>query len=151
MNIENLTTVESLDQFLQGNQAIAFSVLGDKTERYQFTQKILVKFTYQTCSKNDKGLIRRFLMKMTGYSRQQVTRLIGQHRRKGRIEWQPSGDNGFSRRYSNEDVRLLALMDEQHETPVDRPLKSSLSELTNSLTKSNIETCLKYPCPICTT
>jgi hypothetical protein len=37
MNIENLTTVESLDQFLQGNQAIAFSVLGDKTERYQFT------------------------------------------------------------------------------------------------------------------
>jgi hypothetical protein len=29
MNIENLTTVESLDQFLQGNQDIAFSVLGD--------------------------------------------------------------------------------------------------------------------------
>jgi hypothetical protein len=86
MNSENLTTVESLDQFLQGNQAIAFSVLGDKAERYQFTQKILVKFKYQTCSKKDKGLIRRFLMKMTGYSRQQVTRLIGQHKRKGRIE-----------------------------------------------------------------
>jgi hypothetical protein len=57
MNIENLTTLESLDQFLQGNRSIAFSVLGDKTERYQFTQKILVKFTYQTCSKQDKGLI----------------------------------------------------------------------------------------------
>jgi hypothetical protein len=40
-------------------------------------------------------------MKMTGYSRQQVTRLIGQPKRKGRIEWQPCGDNGFSRRYSN--------------------------------------------------
>jgi hypothetical protein len=123
MNIENLTTVESLDQFLQGNQAIAFSVLGDKTERYQFTQKILVKFTYQTCSKKDKGLIRRFLMKMTGYSRQQVTRLIGQHKRKGRIEWQPCGDNGFSRRYSNEDVRLLALMDERHDTPCGQAIK----------------------------
>ncbi len=82
MNSENLTTVESLAQFLQGNQAIAFSVFGDKTERYQFTQKILVKFTYQTCSKKDKGLIRGFLMKMTGYSRQQVTRLIGQQKRK---------------------------------------------------------------------
>jgi hypothetical protein len=123
MNSENLTTVESLDQFLQGNQDIAFSVLGDKTERYQFTQKILVKFTYQTCPKKDKGLIRRFLMKMTGYSRQQVTRLIGQHKRKGRIEWQPCGDNGFSRRYSNEDVRLLALMDEQHETPCGQAIK----------------------------
>jgi hypothetical protein len=122
MNSENLTTVESLDQFLQGNQAIAFSVLGDKTERYQFTQKILMKFTYQTCSKKDKGLIRRFLMKMTGYSRQQVTRLIGQ-KRKGRIECQPCGDNGFSRRYSNEDVRLLALMDERHDTPCGQAIK----------------------------
>jgi hypothetical protein len=35
MNSENLTTVESLDQFLQGNQAIAFSVLEDKTERHK--------------------------------------------------------------------------------------------------------------------
>jgi hypothetical protein len=56
-------------------------------------------------------------MKMMGYSRQQVTRLIGQQKRKGRIEWQPCSDNGFSRRYSNEAVRLLGLMDEQHEAP----------------------------------
>lgn len=123
MNIENLTTVESLDQFLQGNQAIAFSVLGDKTERYQFTQKILVKFTYQTCSRQDKGLITRFLMKMTGYSRQQVTRLIGQYKRSGRIVWQPCRDNGFSRRYGHEDVRLLARMDERHDTPCGQAIK----------------------------
>jgi hypothetical protein len=106
MNIENLTTVDSFDQFLQGNQAIAFSVLGNKTEPYQFTQKIRVKFTYQTCSNKGKGLIRRFLIKMPGYSCQQVTRLIGQHKLKGQIEWQLYGDNGVSRRYSNEDVRL---------------------------------------------
>jgi hypothetical protein len=56
-------------------------------------------------------------MKMMGYSRQQVTRLIGQQKRKGRIEWQPCSDNGFSRRYSNEAVRLLGLMDEKPEAP----------------------------------
>jgi hypothetical protein len=59
-------------------------------------------------------------MKMIGYSRQQVTQLIGQHKFKSRIVWQPCGNNGFSRRYSNKDLRLLALMDEQHETPCDR-------------------------------
>jgi hypothetical protein len=69
MNIDNLTTVESLGQFLKGNQTIAFSVLVNKTERYQFTQQILVKFSYQTGSKQDKWLITRFMMKMTGYSR----------------------------------------------------------------------------------
>jgi hypothetical protein len=62
-------------------------------------------------------------MKMTGYSHQQVNRLIGQHKSKGRIEWQPCGDNGFFRRYSNEDVRLLALMDEQHKTPCGQAIK----------------------------
>ena len=60
MNIENLTTIDSLDHFLQGNQTIAFSVLGDKTERYQFTQIVLVKFAYQTRSKKDKGLITKY-------------------------------------------------------------------------------------------
>jgi hypothetical protein len=34
MNIENLTTIEELEHFIQGNQALAFTVLGDKNERY---------------------------------------------------------------------------------------------------------------------
>lgn len=123
MNIENLTTIESLDHFLQGSQDIAFSVLGEKVERYQFTQKILVKFAYQACSKKDKGLITRFLVKMTGYSRQQITRLINQHKRCGRIRWLPCRDNGFARRYSNEDIRLLAQMDERHDTPCGQAIK----------------------------
>jgi hypothetical protein len=118
LNIENLTTVGSRDQSLKGNQTIAFRVLGDKTERYQLTQKIRVKFTYQTYSKKDKGLIRRRLIKMTWYSSQQATRLIGQHKRKSQIEWQSCGVNELSCRYSNEDVRLLALMDEQHDMPL---------------------------------
>jgi hypothetical protein len=44
MNSANPTTVKPLDQFLRGNEAVDFNVLGDKTERYQFTQKILVTF-----------------------------------------------------------------------------------------------------------
>jgi len=58
MNIENLSTIGSLDNFLQGNQAIAYSVLGDKTECYQFIRKTLVKFNYATCPKKDKGVIK---------------------------------------------------------------------------------------------
>jgi hypothetical protein len=38
INIENLTTIEELERFIQGNQAVAFTVLGDKNERYQFIQ-----------------------------------------------------------------------------------------------------------------
>ncbi len=38
MKIENLTTIEDLENFVQGNQAVAFTVLGDKYQRYQFIQ-----------------------------------------------------------------------------------------------------------------
>jgi len=54
MSVDNLTTTESLEHFLVGNQAIAFRVLSDKSDRYEFVQKILVKFQYLTGSKNEK-------------------------------------------------------------------------------------------------
>jgi len=46
MNIENLTTIEALENFIQGKQAVAFTVLGDKHERYQFIQKTLNQLSY---------------------------------------------------------------------------------------------------------
>jgi hypothetical protein len=56
MNIENLKTIEDLDSFIQGNQIVAFTVLDDKNERYQFIQKTLVKFGYITLTKSKKAL-----------------------------------------------------------------------------------------------
>jgi hypothetical protein len=44
MNIENLTTIKKLENFIKGNQAEAFSVLGDKNEPYQFIQKNSLNF-----------------------------------------------------------------------------------------------------------
>ncbi len=70
MNIENLTTIEDLEHFVQGNQAVAFTVLGDKHQRYQFIQRTLIKFRYFTLSKPDKGALNRYIRKTTCYSYQ---------------------------------------------------------------------------------
>lgn len=123
MNIENLTTIESLENFLQGNQVIAYSVLGDKTERYQFIRKTLVKFNYLTRTKKDKGVLKRFLRKISGYSRPQLTRLIRQYSQSGCIKWQPCRTNGFGSKYTAHDIQLLAQMDERHDTPCGQAVK----------------------------
>jgi len=123
MNIENLTTIEAVENFLEGNQAVAYSVLGDKAQHYQFIHKTLVKFSYMTCSKKHKGIIRHYLIKLTGYSRQQLTRLIGQYKRSGQIKWQPCRSNGFACRYTSKDIELLAQMDERHNTPCGQAVK----------------------------
>ena len=123
MNIENLSTIESLENFLQGSQTIAYSVPGDKTERYQFINKTLVKFSYITCSKRDKGVIKRFILKISGYSRPQLTRLIRQYTQSGHIKWQPCRSNGFACQYTEQDVSLLVKMDQQHDTPCGQAVK----------------------------
>ena len=123
MNIKNLNTIEAIGEFLQGNQTVAFSVLGDKKERYQFVQSTLIKFRYMTLSKVDKGIVIRFLMKMTEYSRQQVTRLIKKYVETGYVHWHPARTNGFKKVYDNREIYLLAKMDERHNTPCGPSIK----------------------------
>jgi len=115
MNIENLKTIEDLESFIQGNLTVIFTVLGDKNERYQLIQKTLIKFRYITLKKSDKGIVNRYLRKVTGYSRQQLTRLIKQYKDVGRIKWQPCRSNGFSTIYDKKDITLLVEMDTRHE------------------------------------
>ena len=54
MTINDLTTLTDLENHLQNNQPLAFSLLGNKSERYQFVQKNLVKFSYLTLGKKIK-------------------------------------------------------------------------------------------------
>jgi len=62
-------------------------------------------------------------MKVTGYSRAQLSRLMGQHKDTGKIEWKPHRHNGFAKKYSDKDIRLLAKTDQQHETPCGHAVK----------------------------
>jgi hypothetical protein len=117
MNISDLNTIEQLQHFLDGSQAIAFLVGSNKEERYRGIQRILVKFRYSALNKRSKGVVVRFLIKMTGYSRQQITRLVKQYRSSGKIERQQRTYHGFERRYLAEDIRLLAALDARHDGP----------------------------------
>ena len=117
MNIEDLTTIDQVIAFLEGTQRVAFEVADDKDSRYRWVQRTLVKFHYLSLSRPDKGVLIRYLMKISGYSRQQITRLIKQYRDTGRLVRQQRTVNGFSRRFTAADIRLLAAMDERHSTP----------------------------------
>ena len=123
MNLQALTTLPQLEEFLAGTQPVAFSVLSTKDERYQWIQASLIKFEYLTLSKPHKGLVRHYLEKMSGYSRQQLTRLIQQYRQTGRVRRRQRTGQGFARRYTEEDIRLLAAMDARHDTPSGPAIK----------------------------
>jgi transposase InsO family protein len=123
MTVNALTTLTHLEEFLAGTQPVTFSVLSTKDDCYQWIQASLVKFEYLTLSKPHKGLVRRYLEKMSGYSRQQLTRLIQQYRQTGRVRRRQRTVHGFARRYTDKDLRLLAAMDARHDTPSGPAIK----------------------------
>jgi transposase InsO family protein len=117
MSIDNLKTVLEMESFLSGSQAIAFGVASTKDERYAFIEKIIKRFSYGRLKRSEKGTVIRFLMKVSGYSRQQLTRMIEQYNEKGYLKRQQKTLNGFTKRYTAEDISLLAKIDRLHETP----------------------------------
>ena len=62
----------------------------------------------------DKGLVRRYLARMTGLSRAQVTRLIAGYRTTGRVKAAAYQRTKFATRYTAADVELLAYVDKAH-------------------------------------
>lgn len=123
MKLDDITTIAQLTDFLSGTQAVAFSVLGDKEACYRWLTGELVKFRYLTLSRQDRGVVIRYLMKVSSYSRQQITRLIQQYRQTGTLKRRQRTLAGFAKKYTPEDIRLLAAMDERHDTPCGPAIK----------------------------
>jgi len=115
MNETKLQTLAQLQSFLAGTHDIALRV--PKSEYYGFMERVLKRFGYASLSRCDKGWVLRYLERMTGLSRQQVTRLVLRYRKSGKVvkKRQPP-KNGFHRRFDATDVSLLAEMDALHGT-----------------------------------
>lgn len=117
MNLDELTTLAQVEAFLDGTQAVVFAVASNKQERYQWIQKMLVKWHYPQRPRQEKGLLLKLLAHVSGYSPAQLKRLVKQQRETGKVAHRPARGNGFKRQYSEADARLLARLDSLHGTP----------------------------------
>ena len=115
MNDTSLNSLDQIRAFLTGTSAVEFS-FATTTECYAWVEQTLVRFEYARLGKADKGLLRRYVQKVTDYSRAQLARLITRQRVSGHVQRQGSGRHRFARRYTPEDVRLLAHTDTLHST-----------------------------------
>ena len=79
-------------------------------------ERVLVQQEYARQGKAARGLVRRYIEKMTGLSRAQVTRLIGRYTASGQVRPTVYRRRRFPERYTRADIELLASVDEAHET-----------------------------------
>lgn len=116
MNVNKLTSIEEIEQFLNGTQPVAFSLEAQGQAIYPWIQATLSKFHYDTLGKRSRGIVTRYLIKISGYSRQQIVRLIQQFRETKRIAFKRKPVHRFAKKYTSSDIRLLAELDTLHDT-----------------------------------
>lgn len=117
MNDSQLHTVSQLRAFLDGSLAMKFSPPGNDLERYGFITAVLKRLHYQRLGRSDKGVVRRYLCSITGYSRSQLTRLIRRGLRGAALTKRYAPPlQGFARKFTAADVALLAHTDALHGT-----------------------------------
>lgn len=111
---ENLS-LEQIRAFLEASEEVDFE--GEKREEiYGWISRSLQFHRYRQQSRRTRGLLRRYLEKLTGLSRAQVRRLIGQYLKSGEVKERSYRRHRFAQRYTRRDIELLAAVDEAHET-----------------------------------
>ena len=74
MNDKQLHTLSQLQAFLNGTVAVDFSVAAEA--RCDFIARTVCRFGYRRLKRAEKAVVLRFLERVSGYSRQQLTRLV---------------------------------------------------------------------------
>ena len=127
LKTQQLSSLEQVRAFMAGTDAVPFTAQAHQ-DRYQWMTVSLKQFAYERLRRAERGLIVRFLCKVTGYSRAQVTRLIAQWRCRGRLSDRRGPPAApFAKRYGALELRLLAQIDSLHGT-LSGPATKKLAE-----------------------
>ena len=122
MDEAKLRTVAQLQEFLDATQEIKFTGApgeGDQ-QRYEHISRVLKRLAYPNLGKGDRGVVLAYLRCTSGYSRSQVTRLVGRWE-SNRLATVPLAKRygrptvPFASKYTGADIELLVEMDRANE------------------------------------
>ena len=108
-------SLEAMGRFVEASEEIQFEAQ-DRQQLYGWVELVLVGQQYARLGKAARGLVRRYIEKMTGLSRAQVSRLITGYVASGRVQVTVYRRRRFTQLYTRADIELLASVDEAHET-----------------------------------
>jgi transposase InsO family protein len=112
MNETQVRSLEQVRQVLLGTQALQLRRPDDDAGRYAWIDSVLKRLAYRQLGRADRGAVLTYVARLSGYSRAQVTRLVGRW-----VAGQPlrkryrAPAHAFARRYTAADVILLAEVD----------------------------------------
>ena len=128
MQDDSLVSVAQLREFVKFSKVAVFQST-DRNQAYEWIGRTLGKFRYVSETKKNKGIIKRYIIMMTGYSETQVDRLIARKKETGRVYIKERTQPTFPRVYTPEDVVLLAEVDAAEAYRIGKAVKKTYEDM----------------------
>ena len=94
--------MDELRAFLKSSETHIYKSQS-QVQSYAWIERTLHSYGYLKRPRGEKGLLRQYLQKMTGYSPAQLTRLINQFRRTTQVRVRPYQRHHFSTKFTRLD------------------------------------------------
>lgn len=108
-----MVSIAQIKEFIKVAGNIEFRAASRK-EKYQWISEVISRFRYFKLRKKDKSILKKYMIRMTGFSDAQTTRLINKKKKFGRIAAESTKRHRFDRIYTTSDIALLTETDNLH-------------------------------------
>lgn len=108
-----MVSIAQIKEFIKVSKDIEFRGARRK-EKYAWIEEVLLRFRYFSLTKREKSVLKQYIMKMTGFSDAQLTRLIAKKKKVGKILADTTTRHRFPKKYTPEDVARLIETDNAH-------------------------------------
>jgi hypothetical protein len=107
-------SLQQIEKFLAAANEVRFEAR-ERKQLHGWIERLLCQQEYVRHGRRARGLLRRYIGKMTELSRAQLTRLVGRYAATGRVQKKITQRHRSPQRYTRADIELLAQVDEAHE------------------------------------
>jgi transposase InsO family protein len=114
MNDSKIMTIEQVQKVLKSSARLEFKGVS-RRDKYRWVSQTLHRFNYASVAKRDKGILKAYIQRLTGFSRAQITRLISRQLSTGKLIVTTRSRHRFPAIYTLADRQLLARVDNAHQ------------------------------------
>jgi len=109
-----MVSITQIREFIKVAKGIEFKG-AKRREKYAWIEEVLLRFRYFALRKKEKSILKEYMMRLTGFSDAQLTRLIATKKKTGRIVAKTTTRHRFPKKYTVEDVARLIETDTAHD------------------------------------
>lgn len=113
MNNSKNLSLSQIIEFLKSSELIVFKS-ESRDDRNEWIQSAIMHHRYLKCSKKHRIILRQYMMKMTGLSKAQMTRLVAEYKKRGTLKPKEYKRRSFEKIYTKTDIELLVSVDNAH-------------------------------------